>query len=233
MFTDNDEKLSRKAAEQGRLLARPKQAKQEAQLGLQPLGFGGKRDALLYVPPDYKPDRPAPLAVMLHGAGGSAQPALGFLKGFADKAGIILLAPESRRQTWDVILGSFGPDVVFINRALEHVFDRYAIDAAHIAAGGFSDGASYALSLGITNGYLLTHIIAFSPGFLAPAGQAGAPRIFISHGKKDQVLPIERCSRKIVPQLQRANYDVRYKEFDGPHTVPHEIAREAVEWFTS
>ena len=106
------------------------------------------------------------------------------------------------------------------------------MDPARIAVEGFSDGASYALSIGITNGDLFTHVIAFSPGFMAPAGQEGAPRLYISHGVHDDVLPIDLCSHRIVPQVERAGYDVRYREFDGPHTVPDEIAREALAWFT-
>jgi phospholipase/carboxylesterase len=57
------------------------------------------------------------------------------------------------------------------------------------------------------------------------------PHIYISHGTHDAVLPIERCSRRLVPILERAGYDVKYHEFDGPHTIPPDIAREAVEWF--
>jgi predicted esterase len=105
------------------------------------------------------------------------------------------------------------------------------VDRRRIAVGGFSDGASYALSLGLTNGDLFTHVIAFSPGFMAPTGYEGSPRLFISHGTRDRVLPIERCSRRIVPQVKGAGYDVLYREFDGAHAVPPEIAREAHEWF--
>ncbi len=220
-------------AEQGRLLARPGPPVREGtpQLGLQPLGLGSGRDGLLRVPSGYKADRPAPLALMLHGAGGNARHGIAPLLDLADRAGLILLAPESRRQTWDVILGAYGPDIAFINRALEHTFERYAVDPAHIAVGGFSDGASYALSVGITNGDLFTHVLAFSPGFIAPARQEGEPRLFISHGVHDQVLPINVCSRRIVPQVQRAGYDVTYREFDGPHTVPPDIAHEGLDWF--
>jgi predicted esterase len=114
---------------------------------------------------------------------------------------------------------------------MAQTFSRYAIDPAHVAIGGFSDGASYALSLGLTNGDLFTHIIAFSPGFMAPAEYEGKPRIFISHGTRDQVLPIDACSRRIVPQVRGAGYDVEYHEFDGPHTVPPEMTRRAVDWF--
>ena len=215
----------------GRLLARPAAPAGAAPLGLQPLGLDGDRDGLIYVPAGYQAGSPAPLALMLHGAGGHVQHSLALLRDLADAAGLILLAPQSRRRTWDIIIGAYGPDVAFIDQALAQTFGRYAVDPAHIAIGGFSDGASYALSVGITNGDLFTHVIAFSPGFLAPFGQAGSPRLFISHGMHDSILPIERCSRRIVPQLQRAGYDVRYREFDGPHTVPPEIAREAVEWF--
>ena len=45
------------------------------------------------------------------------------------------------------------------------------------------------------------------------------------------MLPIEPCSRRIVAQAREAGYVVNYREFDGPHTVPEEIAREAVGWF--
>ncbi len=219
---------------QGRLEARPRLTTAEAPArGLLPLGLGGKRDGFVYVPAGYRPEQPVPLVVMLHGAGGQARHALGILQSVADAEGFILLAPDSRGPTWDVIVDSYGPDVAFLNQALAQVFERYAVDPARVAIGGFSDGASYALSLGIANGDLFTHVLAFSPGFAAPPSQEGAPRIYVSHGKRDAVLPIDPCSRKLVPRLQSAGYDVRYHEFDGPHTVPGEIAREAVEWFTA
>ena len=146
----------------------------------------------------------------------------------------MLLALTSRGPTWVVVLGRgrFGSDVEALDGALERTFSSYAVDQARIAIGGYSDGASYALSLGLTNGDLFTHVLAFSPGFMAPAGQRGSPRIFISHGTRDGVLPIDSCSRRIVPRLERAGYDVRYREFDGGHTIAPEIALEAVSWFT-
>ncbi len=221
------------ASTEGRLEARPSGQAGVAAGGLQPLGLGSARDGLVYVPPGYNTQHPAPLVVMLHGAGGNAQHALSPFLRLADAAGMILLAPESRRETWDVLFGGYGPDIAIMDVALGQTFERYAIDARHIAVEGFSDGASYALSVGITNGDLFTHVIAFSPGFMAPAGQEGTPRLFISHGTHDAVLPIDVCSRKIMPQIRRVGYDVLYREFDGPHTVPAEIAREAVTWFTS
>ncbi len=220
-------------SKEGLLRARPGKVSSIAPAGLQPLGLFDARDSYLYVPASYRFEQPAPLVLMLHGAGGHAHHGLAPLLELADAAGMILLAPASRGSTWDVILREYGPDVQVIERALTTVFERYAVDPAHVAVGGFSDGASYALSLGIINGDLFTHVLAFSPGFMAPAAQRGAPRVFISHGTHDSVLPIDRCSRRLVPALERAGYDVRYVEFDGGHTVPPEIANEAVEWFAA
>ena len=223
--------LLRDRSAEGRLSARPSKPARAAAPGLHSLGLARDRDALLYVPTSYRADQAAPLAVMLHGAGGVAQHGISLVEALADAAGLVVLAPPSRSQTWDAIRSEFGPDVKFIDEALAATFERCAIDPRRLAVGGFSDGASYALSLGLTNGDLFTHVIAFSPGFMAPAHQVGAPHFYISHGTRDAVLPIDRCSRRLVPILERAGYSVKYHEFDGPHTIPPEIAREAVEWF--
>jgi predicted esterase len=44
------------------------------------------------------------------------------------------------------------------------------------------------------------------------------------------VLPVERCSRRLAPTLERAGYAVTYHEFAGEHVVPPAIADEAVRW---
>jgi phospholipase/carboxylesterase len=199
--------------------------------GLQRLGNGGTRDAVLFVPRRYDPGVPAPLLVLLHGAGGEAHQMLGLCTQTAEARGIVLLAPDSRGRTWDLILGGYGPDVAFLERALAQVFGRYQIDAEHIGVGGYSDGASYALSLGLNNGALFSDVLAFSPGFAAPTRAHGTPRIFISHGVRDEVLPIDPCSRRLVPSLRKAGYDVDYREFPDGHIVPPDMVEAAVARF--
>lgn len=168
----------------------------------------------------------------LHGATGNEQQGIRRLSGLADEFGFLLVSPASQEGTWDAIRSGFGSDVRLIDQALAKVFVQRRVDPRKIAVCGFSDGASYALGLGMSNGELFQGVMAFSPGFV-PQGveESGKPRIFISHGTKDQILPIDACSRRLVPQFKQAGYSVKFQEFDGPHAVPPEIAREAIEWF--
>jgi phospholipase/carboxylesterase len=115
-----------------------------------------------------------------------------------------------------------------IDDALAQVFGSYPVDPTRLVISGFSDGASYALSLGLANGDLLTHVIAFSPGFTTPGPRVGKPRVFLSHGSHDTVLPIDRTTRRIVPQLRSIQVPTEVREFDGAHTVPASIAEDAV-----
>jgi predicted esterase len=209
------------------LTARPDAAAPGGEPGRQLLGRPGHRDAVLVVPPGLT--GPAPLAVLMHGAGGNPQHVLALLEPFAESRGVLLLGVPSVGPTWDVLTGGFGPDVERLDALLHDVLARYPVD--RVAVGGFSDGASYALSVGIGNGDLFDAVLAYSPGFMAPAVQEGAPRVYISHGTADRVLPVDRCSRRLVQTLQSAGYDVTYDEFDGPHTVPPDVVERSVSWW--
>jgi phospholipase/carboxylesterase len=78
------------------------------------------------------------------------------------------------------------------------------------------------------NGDLFTHCLAFSPGFLAPVRFEGRPALFVSHGTRDEVLPIEACSRRMMPRLERAGYYGQYMEFPGGHEMPEEVQQTAL-----
>lgn len=127
-----------------------------------------------------------------------------------------------------MIIDAYSPDVEFMDRCLAKVFQEYTKDPTHLAIAGFSDGASYAISLGVCNGFLFTHIIGFSPGFMRVQRYEDAPVVYVSHGTRDAVLGIDNC---VVPRLQQQQYKVTYHEFEGGHTVPASIAAEALTWF--
>jgi phospholipase/carboxylesterase len=216
--------------EEGRLSARPAVRGDSAIRGERYI-VSASGEGYTYVPPTYRPDVAMPLCVMLHGAGGNAQRFIRRFESLADSAGIILVAPQSHLATWDLMHGTFGYDVIQIDAMLRDIYRRFRIDTARTCIAGFSDGASYALSLGRVNGDLFTHVIAFSPGFIVTAARAhGKPSVFVSHGSTDNILPIDRTGRRVVATLTKASYKVEFREFTGPHTVPPDIAVAAFAW---
>jgi predicted esterase len=216
-------------ANDGRLTVRPHGGVKTSASGRIMLDLDRDRDAILELPKTEGPS-PLPVLVLLHGAGQSAEDMFWYLGSAHEESGVAVLAPSSRDNTWDALGGRFGRDVEFLNRALERVFDTAAVDPARVAVGGFSDGATYALSLGLINGDLFSRVVAFSPGFVVDGAPHGKPHFFISHGTRDHILPIDRCSRRIVAGLKARGYDVTFREFDGDHEIPAEIAREGLLW---
>ncbi|MGI5520643.1 alpha/beta hydrolase [Micromonospora sp. CA-259024] len=216
----------------GRLTARRRSPTTPGPTGFVPMtGPDGRRPAMAYAPEPAADGSAYRLVLLLHGAGGSARQGLDLLLPVADAHHLLLVAPQSSAASWDLIAGGFGADVGRIDGLLATVFDGYPV--RDVTLGGFSDGASYALSLGLANGGLVDAVLAFSPGFAAPPTTHGHPRIFISHGVDDRVLPIDMCSRRLVPDLHGLGYDVTYEEFQGGHEIPAPIRDRAITWLTT
>ncbi|PLQ00279.1 alpha/beta hydrolase [Cupriavidus pauculus] len=194
------------------------------------LGIADERDAVLYVPAGLGPAQ-APLLVMFHGAGGFPEKVLPFIEPHADMHGFLVLAPHSTFPTWDIVIGGNGPDLERLQQALAAVSARYRICRDRLAFAGFSDGASYALSIGITNGDIASHIIAFSGGFMSVFTQEGTPKVFIAHGLADEQLPVHTSGRANAAKLKAAGYDVEYVEFNGMHAIQPAIVTEAIRFF--
>jgi phospholipase/carboxylesterase len=200
--------------------------------------------AIGYFPPGLNPARPAPLLVLLHGAHGTGMDMLKSYRGDADRLGIVLVAPTAIAGTWDMIddlrtrMGAeinlqphYGKDLKALDAALADLFTRVAIDPARIGLLGFSDGATYALSVGTANPALFHTLIAYSPG---PAFIADRPdraqRIFVSHAKADPVLPYDDTASHVTALL-RKHVAVTFRTFEGGHEVPPAIHAEALAFF--
>ncbi|MDR3097715.1 MAG: esterase [Paraburkholderia sp.] len=199
--------------------------------GRHSLGLADERDAILFVPEGLDDSGPVALFVMFHGAGGFPEKVLPFIEEHAQQHKFLVLAPHSTYPTWDIVIGGNGPDLERLQQALAAVASRYRIDPARLAFAGFSDGASYALSIGVTNGDIVSHVIAFSGGFMSIFQQEGAPQVFIAHGLVDEQLPIETSGRANATRLRSAGYDVQYVEFNGLHVIHPPIVSMAVEFF--
>lgn len=192
---------------------------------------------LVHVPESIDVSKPAPLILLLHGAGQRAQGIVDRMAPAADRRGAIILAPQSERSTWDVIRSfsrgapEFGADTARVDQSLAALFAQFTIDPKHVAIAGFSDGASYALSLGPRSPSLFTHIMAFSPGGVAPFSDAAKAKVFISHGTQDQILAYPNTAEGIVPGFKSAGFAVEFVTFDGQHQFREPEITKAMDWF--
>ena len=226
-------------AEPGRIVVPEKSSTQSTSGGLQKLSG---RNGLLYVPSSHA--EPLPLLILLHKFGGSPKEWFAGHASFApyaEKGHFIILTPESPGVSWGTGPKDWGSDYAAINRALEEAFARCSIDRNRLAIGGFSDGASYALSLGLANGDVFGYIVAFSPGFIVKAHARGRmgrnneveiPLVYIAHGTADSVLPIASTSRIFASSLRKNGYTVEFQEFSGSHHLSRQVTDQAMAWLT-
>jgi len=195
-------------------------------------------DAVAYVPKSAGPD--PPLLVLLHGAGRQRLTMIQHFEAEADKRGIVLLAPTSKRPTWDAVeLGEAMPspdsplanklahlftssrDEKRVNAAIANLERQVPVDRARIVLAGFSDGATFALAMGLSRNEHFAAVIAWSPGIAIQTDQpARGRRVFVSHGRQDPILKFEVTCGEIVPLLKSEGAEVTFVPFDGGHDAP-------------
>lgn len=190
--------------------------------------------AFLYRPPG-REDGPRPLLVLFHGAGGSARRMLERMIPEAERCGCLLLALQSQAATWDLVTATgaarrrerparldslFGDDAGRVERALSPLLASPIVDRQRIVLLGFSDGASYALSLALANPELVRGAVAIAPGFhLEPGTIAPSQRLFIAHSPDDRILSFAHSRDGIAGSLRRAGFAPVFHAFRGGHVV--------------
>ncbi|MDF2621875.1 MAG: phospholipase/Carboxylesterase [Xanthobacteraceae bacterium] len=199
--------------------------------GRHDLGLFDTRDYVLVVPEGIDAARPTPLVTLFHGGGGSAEKIMPILRGHAEERGFLLLVPQSLFPTWDIVIAGNGPDRERLDVGLKEVASRFTLDPAHFAFAGHSDGGSYSLSTGLSNGHIVSHILAFSAGFMTVLAQEGSPKVFIAHGQQDTQTPIGTAGRSHAAKLRRAGYELTYIEHPGPHASQPDMVKLGVEYF--
>ena len=186
-------------------------------------------NSIAYVPSTVT--APVPLVVLLHGAGGDARSFLDEFRREADERRLILLSVQSNGRTWAVRKPEDGEaDVRNIKAAIRDLSARIAVDANRTAVMGFSDGASYALSVGMTYPGLFRTIVAFSPGYaFAPDEIDGEQRIFIAHSRRDSVLPADN-TRRMVKGLKSVGFSPEVHWFNGGHEIDRQLKETAFDF---
>ena len=195
-------------------------------------------DAIVYLPASAGAH--PPLLVLLHGADHRPGWMIRRFAAEADARGLVLLAPTSKGGTWDSVARARQPasrDSALINRSATRFGgsrDSARVEAAIAALGaivpvdrtktvlaGFSDGATFALAMGMARAYDFAAVIAWSPGIaLDTEGPARGRRVFVSHGRQDRVLSFTGDCAEIVPHLRSEGAAVTFLPFEGLHEVP-------------
>ena len=186
-------------------------------------------NAFAYVPATIT--GPAPLIVILHGAGGDARFFLDQFKHDADRRGAILLSVQSSGRTWAQRKPTDDEaDVANIKTAISELTVKAPIDRGRTTVMGFSDGASYALSIGMAYPCLFRTIVAFSPGYaFAPSDIDTQQRIFITHSRRDPILPAANV-RDMIEGLESAGYSPEVHWFNGGHEIDPQLKNAALDF---
>ena len=213
----------------------------------------GAQRAVLFTPDEIDPGRRYPLLAVLHGAGRQDELLMKAYRDEAERRQALFLVPRSHGMTWDLIehavargatqpggvAPSGRPDLDFLEYAYDLIFRRYPVDAERLALLGYSDGASYALSVGLSNPELFRAVMAWAAGFVAIENEAAAPgtprpAVLIEYGTHDELFPFEQVAVPMREQLEAFGCAVTFRiDQGGRHWPSGQFQDEALDWFFS
>ncbi len=197
----------------------------------------GDSRAVLLTPGEIDPERRYPLVTVLHGAGRQDEMLVKAVRDEPDRRNAFFLVPRSLLPTWDLIASAERPDLDFLEYAYDLIYRRYPIDPARQALLGYSDGASYALSVGLSNPLLFRAVMAWAAGFLAlepsfDPDAARKPDVLLEYGTHDPLFPFEHVALPMRANLERAGYTVEWRvDQGGKHWPSPDFLPEALDWF--
>jgi hypothetical protein len=187
----------------------------------------------LSVPLTYQPAKGYGLVVCLHGAGFTGE---AYLERWQARLGenYVLACPTVSMGAWY----TRGAEEL-VRATIHFVQRRYHIDPDRIFLTGMSNGGIGAWVIGMHEAPLFAGIVPMAGGLdgvLMPfLSNLRTTPIYIIHGAKDQVMPVE-LSRTITNELTRLGYPFVYREHDhdhpvaGGHYFPREELPELVTW---
>jgi predicted esterase len=211
--------------------------------GLQPVGTladqrvsvrGRSYQYSLYVPQSYEPTTAYALVICLHGMGFTGD---AYLDRWQARLGerYILACPTYPAGAW---FTRQAEDLVVA--VLQAVRERYRIDSDRVFLTGMSNGGIGTWLIGMHHAPLFAGLAPMASGLddvLFPfLENLRSTPIYIIHGKRDQVMPVE-LSRELAGELQHLGYRFVYREHDrthpmaGGHFFPREELPDLVAWF--
>jgi predicted esterase len=196
-----------------------------------------EQSAVLLTPDEIDPQRRYPLITVLHGAGRQDELLVKACRGEPDKRDALFLVPRSKAPTWDLIVGGDRPDLDFLEFAYDLIYRRFPIDPSRQALVGYSDGASYALSIGMSNPQIFSAIMGWAAGFVALDDGAireddRKPDVLLEYGTHDPVFSFEQVALPMKASLEGAGYRLEFRvDEGGRHWPSGSFQSEALDWF--
>jgi phospholipase/carboxylesterase len=192
----------------------------------------------LYVPETWNGRAAMPLVVALHGGSGHGRDFLWVWLREARARGLLLMAPTSQDRTWS-IMGGPDRDADPIREAVAGVAARYPVDRDRILLTGMSDGATYALVVGLREDMPFTHL-APACGVLHPVlladGRIGRLKdrpVYLVHGALDWMFPVG-TAQMMRQVLEVTGARLVYREIeDLSHTYPRDENPRILDWLMS
>lgn len=195
---------------------------------------------------------PFPTLIALHGWGASAHDLLGLAPTIHDGRAVVLCPQGSVRLDvgggmtgygWFQLVPGQPPDVEAFTAAAEalrrfiaEALERYPIDPARIALGGFSQGGIMAYELALREPERFAGLLALSSWFPEPLanllpklpGHEEFP-VLVIHGTRDSAIPVERA-REAREALRSYGVALMYREFDMAHEISRDALRVILRW---
>jgi phospholipase/carboxylesterase len=210
----------------------------------------GSQRAALFTPDEIDMEERYPLLAVLHGAGRQDEMLMKAYRDEAERRQALILIPRSFGMTWDLIQhaaqGGVGPDAPsprpdldFLEYAYDLIFRRYPVDFDRNALVGYSDGASYGLSVGLSNPELFRAVMAWAAGFVAIENEAASsdtprPAVLVEYGTHDELFPFEQVALPMKEQLEAFGCSVEFRvDEGGRHWPSSTFQEEALDWFFS
>jgi predicted peptidase len=167
---------------------------------------------LLFLPRDYEKSQAHwPLLLYLHGSGESGTN-LAWLKRNGPPKHVekhpefpfILVSPQHHfSNDWEPAT---------LMALLDDIAARYRVDRRRIYLTGLSMGAGHTWMVAAAHPERFAAVVPVSGFDLADAKKLTGVPIWVFHGAKDSIVPVE-CSRKMVAAIRAAGGNVKYTEF--------------------
>ncbi|MEO5570386.1 MAG: dienelactone hydrolase family protein [Bacteroidia bacterium] len=191
-----------------------------------------------------------PTIILLHGVGSNEEDLFSFANHLPEKYLVISArAPiglGGNSYAWYHLDFSTGKPVfnfeeeessrATLIKFISQVKEKYSADANEIYLCGFSQGAIMSYSIALTRPDLVKGIAVMSgrlleeiKPFITSKDKLQKLKVFISHGTKDNVLPVQNA-REAAAFLKTLNINFSYKEYPEEHTISNEMFSDLLQW---